>query len=147
MKAKFTSLLQKIGASVASLAAFLVAASPAQAQTDEIRVWTDVCVGSTENAQDVATIQGLECLIANVFTVIIAIIGLSGFVMFVIAGITWMVSGGDTNKVSNARNSMTYAVVGMVVALSAFIVLNLIASFTGISIITQFRIPISDTGL
>lgn len=144
MKAKFTSLLQKIGASVASLAAFLVAASPAQAQT---RVWTDVCVGSTENAQDVATIQGLECLIANVFTVIITIIGLAGFVMFVIAGITWMVSGGDTNKVSNARNSMTYAVVGMVVALSAFIVLNLIASFTGISIITQFRIPISDTGL
>ncbi|NCN50859.1 MAG: hypothetical protein GW925_00225, partial [Candidatus Pacebacteria bacterium] len=54
---------------------------------------------------------------------------------------------GDTGKLQSAKGSMTYAVIGMVVALSAFIILNLIASFTGISLITQFRIPSSDSGL
>lgn len=144
MKNKVTKTLQQFGTSATLLAAYLLTATPAQAQT---RAWTGVCVGSAEGQQDVATIQGLECLIANVFTVIITIIGLAGFVMFVVGGVTWMISGGDSGKLQSAKGSMTYAVVGMVVALSAFIILNLIASFTGISIITQFRIPISDTGL
>lgn len=126
-----------------TLVAYATSANPAQAQT---LPWSGVCVGTTEKSADVATIQGLECLIANVFTVIITIIGLAGFIMFVAGAITWMLSGGDSGKVQSARGSMTYAVTGMVVTLSAFIILNLIASFTGISIITQFRIPTSDTG-
>ena len=143
MSTKTAKLFNKFSAFVATVAFYLTLAAPAKAQT---LTWSGVCVGNTENSQDVATLQGLECLIANVFTVIITIIGLAGFVMFVIGGITWMLSGGDTSKVQSARGSMTYAVLGMVVALSAFIILNLIASFTGISLITQFRIPVAGDG-
>ena len=42
-----------------------------------------------------------------------------------------------------AKKSFTYAVVGIVVALSAFIIINLIASFTGVNIIRNFSIPTS----
>ncbi len=143
MSTKAAKFLNKFSSFVAALAFYLTVATPARAQT---LTWSGVCVGTTENSTDVATLQGLECLIANVFTVIITIIGLAGFVMFVVGGITWMLSGGDSGKVQSARGSMTYAVVGMVVALSAFIILNLIASFTGISLITQFRIPVAGDG-
>lgn len=118
-----------------------ISTSPAHAQTVE---WSGVCVGPTEKSADVPTIQGLECLIANIFTVIITLIGLAGFVMFCVGGITWMASGGDSKNTATARQTMTYAVIGIVVTLSAFIILNFIASFTGISIITQFRIPTSE---
>ena len=37
------------------------------------------------------------------------------------------------------------AIVGLVVALSAFMIINLIATFTGINVIKNFRIPTSDT--
>jgi len=144
VKKRILPLLNKFSAFVASLAFYLRMALPARAQTTG---WGGVCVGSTENSRDVATIQGLECLVANVFTVVITIIGLAGFIMFIIGGITWMISGGDSSKVQSARGSMTYAVVGIVVTLSAFIILNLISSFTGISLITQFRIPEADSGL
>lgn len=119
--------------------AFLYSSSPAFAQT---AAWSGVCVGGADN--DVATIQGLECLIANVFTVIITLIGLAAFVMFIIGSVRWLISGGNSSNVDKARNTMTYAVMGIVIALSAFIVINLIAGFTGVETIKTFRIPTSD---
>lgn len=113
----------------------------AQAQTLE---WSGVCVGSTENSEGVATIQGLECLIANVFVVAITVIGLAAFVMFIVASFRWLMSGGNSKGIESARNTMTFAVVGIVVSLSAFIILQLISSFTGIQSVNQFIIPTSD---
>ncbi len=120
-------------------------ASPAFAQTLD---WTGVCVsgiGSDPAAQDVATIQGLECLIANVFTVIITLIGLAAFVMFIIGSVLWLTSGGSAEGTKKARDTLTYAVIGIVIALSAFIVLNLIAGFTGVDKIKEFIIPTSNS--
>jgi hypothetical protein len=109
--------------------------------------WAGVCVGEElgDIGKDVATIQGAQCLIANAFAVIITVIGLAGFVMFVFGAFTWMLSGNNSKGVDNARQAMTYAVIGIVVALSGFIIINLIASFTGVSTITEFRIPSSST--
>ena len=123
---------------------FLYSASPALAQTV---AWSGVCVGGsgTDLAADVATISGIECLIANVFTVIITLIGLSAFVMLVVGSLRWLASGGNSSALDKAKGTMTYAVVGIVVSLSAFIVLNLIAGFTGVEDITRFSIPSSST--
>lgn len=118
--------------------------------------WSGVCVaeglqaspdGSLEagRGDDVATIQGFQCLIANAFSVIITVIGLAGFVMFVIGAFQWMLSGSNTKGVDTARQSMTYAIIGIVVSLSGFIIINLIASFTGVNVIRQFVIPGDDT--
>lgn len=119
--------------------------SPVSAQ----QVWNGVCVGAEgvmENkATDVATIQGFQCLIANSFSVIITVIGLAGFVMFVFGAFQWMLSGNNSKGVETARQSMTYAVIGIVVALSGFIIINLIAEFTGIDAIRTFKLPSSDT--
>jgi len=105
--------------------------------------WSGVCVAGPDH--DVATIQGLQCLIANIFTVFITLLGLAGFIMFLIAGIRWLTSGGNTKGMETARNTMTFAVIGLVVALSAFIVINLLADFTGVNIIRKFVIPDSTT--
>lgn len=124
---------------------FLAAATPVSAQTLN---WSGVCVGGGDN--DVATLQGLECMLANVFIVFISIIGLAAFVMFIVGAFRWMLSGGDSKGTSKARGTITYAVVGIVVALSAYIILNMISSFTSVDIITQFTIPdsneLSNTG-
>ena len=126
----------------------LALATPVAAQT---RPWSGVCVGSSlgygtvdENA-DVATIQGVQCLLANVFTVAITIVGLAGFVMLIIGSFRYLLSGGNSKGTESARNTITFAVVGLVVSLSAFIIVNLIASFTGVELIKNFSIPNSNT--
>ena len=121
----------------------LVIPPPASAQTF---AWRGVCVGQGPNT-DVATIQGAECLIANVFIVIITLIGLVGFVMFIFGALKWMLSGSDAQGVKKASSTMLYSVVGLVVALSAFIIINLIADFTGVNVIRYFQIPTSTRGL
>ncbi len=105
--------------------------------------WSGVCV-STENP-DVATIQGLQCLLANVLSVSLTLLGIAGFVMIVIGALRWLFLGGNTQDVEGAKKTMTFAVIGIIVALSAFIILNLVASFTGVSSILNFKIPDSDT--
>jgi len=123
----------------------LYTASPVFAQTT---TWTGVCVsgiGDDPTTHDVATIQGLECLIANIFTVIITLIGLVAFVMLIVGSVLWLVSGGSAEGTKKARDTLTYAVLGIVVALSAFIVLNLISGFTGVEDIKQFIIPTSNS--
>ena len=119
--------------------AYFYSASPIFAQTTS---WSGICVGGADS--DVATIQGLECLIANLFTVIITLIGLAAFVMLIVGSVRWLLSGGNSSNLDKARSTMTYAIIGIVVALSAFIVINLIAGFTGVDTIKTFSIPDSD---
>lgn len=123
-----------------AIVAYLYSTSTTFAQTAN---WSGVCVGGADN--DVATIQGLECLIANVFTVIITLIGLAAFVMLIIGSVRWLISGGNSSNLDKAKSTMTYAIIGIVVALSAFIVINLIAGFTGVSDIKTFKIPTSES--
>jgi ABC-type Fe3+ transport system permease subunit len=93
---------------------------------------------------DVATIQGIMCLLANVLRVALPLIGITGFIMMVYGSLTWLLSGGDSQAVEKARNSMIFAVVGLVLALSSFIIINLLAKFTGVDTIQKFFIPNSD---
>jgi hypothetical protein len=107
--------------------------------------WSGACVAGPGN--DVATIQGLECLIANVFNIFLTLLGLAGFVMFVVGSFRWLVSGGNAKHLETARGTMTYAIAGIILALSSFIILRIIADFTGVQDIMEFRIPRSDQGL
>lgn len=118
---------------------FFIAPPRVSAQT---HTWSGVCLGGSDN--DVATIQGLECLVANIFTVFITLVGLAGFVMFILGAFRWLTSGSNSKGLDAAKRTFTYAVLGLVLALSAFIILNLIADFTGVSVIKTFRIPTSD---
>jgi hypothetical protein len=51
-----------------------------------------------------------------------------------------LASGGNAKGIENGKKTITFSVIGLVLALSAFIILNLIASFTGIELIKNFRI-------
>ena len=104
-----------------------------QAQTE---AWQGACVYQG----DVPTILGVECLIANVLRVAITFIGLAGFVMLLVGAYRYLISGGNSKGMDTARNTLTFAVVGLVVALSAFLIVRLIAEFTGVDSILNFSI-------
>ncbi len=121
----------------------------AHAQT---QTWRGACVGTamsnggtSVDATDVATIQGFQCLIGNVLSVAITGLGLIGFVMFIVGAFYYMLSGGNAKDTDKAKQTITYAIIGLVVALSAFIILNLISQFTGVTSILNFSIPGSNT--
>ncbi len=124
------------------ITAYLLLATPVSAQT---QAWSGVCLGNTENSSDVATLQGLQCLIGNVLLIAVSGLGFIGFVMLVIGSFRYLLSGGNSKGTEQAQKTMTFAVVGLVVALSSFIIINLLSAFTGVSLIKNFKIPDSDT--
>jgi flagellar basal body-associated protein FliL len=75
----------------------------------------------------------------------LTILGLVGFVMMVVASLQYLLSGSNSQQAEKSKQTMTYAVIGIVVALSAFIILNLVAEFTGVKSILNFKIPDSMT--
>ncbi len=116
----------------------LLFASPVSAQVT--REWSGVCVDG-----DVATIQGFQCLVGNVLQIGVAGVGLAGFVMMIIGAFKYLLSGGNAKGIDEGQKTMTYAVGGLILALSAYFILNIIADFTGVQSILNFTIPAPGT--
>jgi len=115
---------------------YFLFATPAHAQ--EPVAWTGVCT-DTGDATGTATIQGLQCLVGNVLQIAISLIGLAGFVMMIIGAFRYLLSGGNAKGIDDGQKTITYAVLGLVVALSAYIILKIVSEFTGVSSILQFQ--------
>jgi len=86
------------------------------------------------------TIQSLEGLFTNVVGAIVALAGVALFVMFVIAGFSFLFSAGDPKKLEQARGTLTNAIVGLVIIVVAYLILRLIGVFTGVTSITTFTV-------
>lgn len=100
------------------------------------------CVGTSYknvDASTVPTIQGLECLVGNILASAITLIGIVAFVMFLVGGFQYLTAGNNSKGVEQGKNSITFAIVGIVVALASILILNVIAGLTGVRTILQFR--------
>lgn len=73
----------------------------------------DTDVG-TEKIQDIVT------LIVNIFSVIVGIVAV---IMIIYGGFKYITSGGDSGNITSAKNTIIYAIIGLViVALAQFLV-------------------------
>lgn len=72
--------------------------------------------------------DGLLNIVQTIINVIIGVVGIIAVVMMIVGGISFITSQGDTNKVTKARNTILYGVVGLIVALLAFAIVNFVLS-------------------
>lgn len=63
-----------------------------------------------------------------IINVVVGVVGFVAVAMIVMGGISFATSQGDTSKVAKARNTVLYGVVGLVVALLAFAIVNFVLS-------------------
>lgn len=67
----------------------------------------------------------------NVIAILNAVIGVLSFVcvvVIIIGGVTYMTSSGDTTKVKKAKDTILYGVIGLVVCVLAFAIVNFVIS-------------------
>ena len=107
--------------------------------------WADTpdCFVDTPGLENVPTIKCLEPLFKNLVYAVIAFSGVALFIMLIISGFNFLFSGGDQKKLEKARNTMTQAIIGLVIIASAFLILQTIRIFTGVDV-TKFDIIIND---
>lgn len=106
---------------------FLVNPIAAVAQVD--------CVGTDCIEQGVSEVGGEsdgrqlfgEGSIFNTITnTLLFLVGVISVIMLIIGGIRYVVSGGDQNAVTGAKNTILYAIIGIVVAFLAFAAVNFV---------------------
>jgi hypothetical protein len=54
----------------------------------------------------------------------------------VYGGIRWIISGGDKQKIAQARGTLTYAIIGLLVVFLSFFIINLIGGAFGVSLLS-----------
>lgn len=81
------------------------------------------CAKGTEQRGDLFAPGGLFQTITNV---LLFLVGAIAVIMLIIGGIRYVVSGGDQNSVTSAKNTILYAIVGIIVALLAFGIVNFV---------------------
>jgi len=69
---------------------------------------------------------GEGCAFTNITNTALFVIGALSVLMLIYGGILYTVSAGDSGKVTTAKNTIMYAVIGIVVALLAFAIVNFV---------------------
>lgn len=70
--------------------------------------------------------NGLPKLLENVINLLLYVIGFISVIMIIIGGIRYTTSGGDAGETKTARDTIIYAVAGLVIAIMSFAIVNLI---------------------
>jgi len=79
-------------------------------------------------------------LIENVTQMALRAIGIAVMVMFLIGGFQYLSAGGDKEATQRASKTLTFAIGGLILALSAWIILKLIGDFVGIDFTNIFQV-------
>ena len=71
---------------------------------------------------------------------ILAVAALVFFIMLLVGGLKYILSGGDKGKTESARGQITAALIGLVIVFAAWAILQLMSTFIGVDF-TNFTIP------
>lgn len=77
-------------------------------------------------AQPTGSASNLQTNIKNITNTLLIAVGVISVIMIIIGGIRYALSGGDENGVKGAKDTILYAVIGVVVSLLAYAIVNFV---------------------
>ncbi len=80
-------------------------------------------------------------IISFIVAFIIVLAFLAALMFIVIGAFQWITSGGDKQKVSDARNHIIAAVIGLIVIALSFVIINVVITALGLGSLNNLRIP------
>ena len=89
---------------------------------------------------DAAGLREIEDIFRRVIQLFVGGAFIALFVMLTWAGIKYTTSGGEPKALESARQTITWALLGMLFLIIAWLLLQLIAAFTGIDALKTFNI-------
>ena len=64
----------------------------------------------------------------QVTNTVLYIVGIIAVIMLIIGGIKYVISGGDSKKVTDAKNTILYAIIGLIIAFLSYAIVNFVIS-------------------
>lgn len=105
---------------------FGLVATPFAMTAGAIDIYGGACKGNTSVVCKASTQDDLPAIVKNVINLLFFIIGVIAVIMIIIGGIRYSTSNGDSSQVQSAKNTVLYAVIGLVVAILAFAIVGFV---------------------
>lgn len=86
--------------------------------------------------ENVVSLNCLPTLVQGIINTGVTFIGVVCLFMLVYAGIRMTTAGGDAKQLDGSRKMMTYAVIGLLIVMFSFVVINFISKITGVTCLT-----------
>lgn len=105
-----------------------IAVSPVAAQIDDT-TRTAACEGigaAGGDCFDDTANTSINSIVENVINILSWIVGIAAVIMIIIGGFRYITSGGDSNSIAAAKNTILYAIIGLVVAAMAQILVQFV---------------------
>ncbi len=106
---------------------------PSQPVGAQLRGWNDdinLDVGGTQSCMvdGVPTLKCLEIVVGNLVFLANGLIIIVLFIMFLIGSFKWLTSLGSAEKIEEAKGTFKWAIIGLVVYVSAYLIINTIGA-------------------
>lgn len=79
----------------------------------------------------------IQTAIRGIIRLLLIVSFVIAFLFLLFGGIRWMLSGGDKTAAEGARGTLTAALIGLVIVLSAWLIITIIETAFGINIINN----------
>jgi len=86
---------------------------------------------SNSTVNPVAKFANLAVILDVVVPILLIGVGLVGLAMLAFGALTWITASGDPQKVEQARRTITFAIIGIIVAIMSFLFIRIILFVTG----------------
>lgn len=74
------------------------------------------------------SIDGDKGLIKTVVNVLLWAVGILSVIMIIFSGLRYITSAGDASKTKSAQSTLTYSVVGLIVAIMAYAIVDMVTN-------------------
>lgn len=137
-------MIQKLKLIVAGLAVGLFSLTPAMvpvavhaANSSASNIQQPLCDGAqnASNGQDgscedqsAGDGSGIKKIAKNIVNLVSIVVGAVSILMIIYGGFRYITSGGDSGRVGTAKNTLIYAVIGLIVVALAQLIVNFVLS-------------------
>lgn len=103
-------------------------------------LWTGKVISATSAQQGAAAARadgmpadlvGENGIFTRISNTALLIIGLVSVIMLLYGGLRYVTSGGDNKKVTDAKNTVLYAIIGLIISILAYAIVNFVLNAVG----------------
>lgn len=92
----------------------------------------DIIIPRTEDAPLLLGSPNVQGIVRWAVIILVSLGIIAALIWLIIGAIKWIISGGDKEKVSEARQQIIAAIIGLVVLLLAVVILNFVVGILGV---------------
>ena len=119
----------QITVGIATAATLLIgrAMSASAAETNPAQAGAEAAKGAGMPTE----LVGVDGVFTKITNTVLYAVGIISVIMLIYGGLRYVISGGDSKKVTDAKNTIMYAIIGLIISILAYAIVNFVINAVG----------------